>query len=513
MAIPITQPPQVTIQNTQTQVVTKPKITRTSIFYVNDIHSNLKNLERIKTASDQFDTFVPSEKTDKLKLAGGDIGVGRDANFNKIAVTFENSIKMMASAGGNHEFDLNKTDLVKALEKAKYKFMGINVEIPQDTELNKKLSQDITKSYIQEVNGEKYGIIGLMPFDFKNHLSDPDEYKDLNILPIEKTIPIIQKEIDNLKEKGVNKVIVLSHIGYSEDVQLAKSVEGIDVIIGGHTHDLITGIQEGKNLFYSKQTGAPTIITQAGKNGDYFGVLNLEFNENGVITQAQNNVTESDTFPKSAMMEYTVDKILGEPTVIGTIKSVPKHKHSLITENPTLNFLADAERSELGTDIVMLNSGNIRANMEEGKLTDRDLKIITPFDNKLWIVKMNEKELVDAVKVGAKSLTTVDHMPGLLQFSGIEYTISKSGEVKAMTFVDSKGKRTNIDVNNPNPFKTYTVTIDDYIGKGGNGYVKNKESEVLTKFNFDKNKLVIDYLKKLNAPVEISDEKRIKIVD
>lgn len=502
------QPPQAQIVQ-----VTTPKTTRTSIFYINDIHSNLQNLERLKSASDEFDTFTPAEKTDKLKFAAGDVGVGRDANFNKVGVFFENSTGIMASAGGNHEFDLNKKDLVEVLKDAKYKFMGINAEIPQDSEINKTLSKDIIKSYIQEQNGDKYGIIGLLPFDFKMHLSDPDEYRDLNILTIEKTIPIMQKEIDAMKKQGVNKIIVLSHVGYSEDVKLAKSLEGIDVILGGHTHDLIKGIENGKNLFYSKKTGEPTIITQAGKNGDYFGVLNLEFNEKGVITKAQNNVTETESFPKSPIMEYFIDKILGQPNVVGIIKSVPKHKHTLITENPTVNFLADTERSELGTDLVMINSANIRANMEEGKLTDRDLKIITPFDNKLWIVKMTEKELVDAVQTGGNSLATVDNMPGILQFSGLEYTLSKTGEVKAMTFVDNKGNKTKIDVNNPNPFKTYTVTVDDYIAKGGNGYLVNKENDVITKFNFDKNKLVADYLKKHPEPVVISQEKRITFLD
>ena len=56
----------------------------------------------------------------------------------------------------------------------------------------------------------------------------------------------MQKEIDSLKEKGVNKIIVLSHAGYNADVELAQSVEGIDVIIGGHTHNLIKGIKENK---------------------------------------------------------------------------------------------------------------------------------------------------------------------------------------------------------------------------------------------------------------------------
>lgn len=490
------------------------KTTKTSIFYVNDVHSNLKNIEKLKSASDEFDAFVPSENTDKLKFSAGDIGVGRDATFSKLGVAFQNLTGIMASAGGNHEFDLKKEELTEVLKDAKYKFLGMNVGIPQNTQANRDLRKQITNSYIQEQNGTKYGVIGLMPHNFAFHLSDPQEYSDFDIYSIERTIPALQKEIDKMKEQGVNKIIVLSHEGYTADVKLAQSVEGIDVVLGGHTHDLIKGLEEGKNLFYSKKTGEPTIITQAGKNGDYFGVLNLEFNENGVITKAQNNVSKTEAFPRNSIMKFFTDKILGKPEVVGTVKSSPKHVHTLTTENPGVNFLADIEKKELGVDIAMINAGNIRACLEEGPLTDRDLQIITPFDNKIWILKLSEKELVDALKVSGKSLTSVDNTPGILQFSGIKYSLSnKTGEVKEASIVDKDGKEIPIDVNNPNPFKTYRVAVDDFIAKGGNNYLSGNLDNVEKKYDFDKNKLIADYLKKNPAPIVISDEKRIKFVD
>lgn len=504
---------QASINLTKTAPPTAQKTTKTSIFYINDVHSNLTNMEKLKSASNEFDSFVSSEQTDKLKFASGDIGVGRDKTFSKVAVESQNLMGIMADAGGNHEFDLDKKDLTEILKDAKYKFLGLNVDFPQDNQTNKELRKDIIKSYVQEQNGEKYGVIGLLPFDFAFHLSDPDEYKDFDISSIEKTVPLMQKEIDEMKKQGINKIIVLSHAGYEADIELAKSIEGVDVILGGHTHNLIKGIEEGKNLFYSKKTGEPTIITQAGKNGDYFGVLNLEFDDKGVITKAQNNVNETGNFPRNLVMKYFIDKTLGKPDVVGTIKFAPKHVHTLITENPSANFLADAVRSELGTDLMLINAGNIRANLEEGPLTTRDLKIITPFDNKLWIIKLTEKELVDSLKAGAKSMTSVENVPGILQFSGLKYSISKSGEVKDATFIGKDGKEISIDVKNPNPFKTYRVAVDDFIAKGGNGYLSGNPDMIETKFDFDKNKLIASYVKKLNAPIEVNQEPRIKFVD
>lgn len=492
--------------------VTAPKTTRTSIFYINDAHSNLINLEKLKTASDTFDSFTPSEPTDKLKFSAGDIGVGRDSNFSRVGVAFQNAAGIMASAGGNHEFDLNKTDLIEVLKDAKYKFLGMNVDIPQDNKVNKELRKDIINSYVQEQNGEKYGVIGLMPFDFALHLSDPDEYRDFNVLSFEKTVPLLQKEIDEFKNKGINKIVLLSHVGLENDQKLAKAVDGLDVIIGGHDHSLIKDVKEGKNLFYSPKTGQPTVIVQAGKDGNYSGILNLEFNEKGVITKAQNNINDTADFSRNSIMKYLTNKILGTPKVLGKIASSPVHKHTLTSENPSADFVLDAERSELGVDMVLINSGNFRSSLEQGDLTDRDLKTLTPFDNKVWIVKLSEKEIVDALNVGAKSLIVEDHS-GLIQCSGLKYTVSKSGDVNTASFIDKDGKETQIDVKNPNPFKTYSVATDDYIAKGGNGYFPGQPLNVTTKFNFDKNKLVEDYMKKTKTPVVIKTDQRIQIVD
>lgn len=496
------------------KTATQPKTTKASIFYINDEHSQIPNMQKLKTASDEFDSFTPSDKTDKLKFSSGDFGLGTNTSLNKLAVAAQNSMGIMASAGGNHEFDMNEKDLVNVLKDKKYKLMGLNVDVPTEKPLDKELNTDITKSYIQEQNGTKYGVIGLLPFDFVSHVTEPEHYKQLNITPIDKTIPKIQQEIDNMKKQGVNKIIILSHAGYDSDVKIAKNVEGIDVILGGHTHNLIKGIQEGKNLFYSPKTGDPTIITQAGKDGKYFGVLNLEFNDEGVITQAQNNVNETENYTKSPILKYLTNKILGPAETIGKINSAPKApKNPLIEENANLNFIGDAINAELGTDIALMNSANIRGNIDTGTVTTRDVEGLIPFKDKMCIIKLNEKELVDAIKVGAKSLNNESGQPGILQFSGVKYTITKSGEVKSVSVVDKNGKETQIDVKNPNPFKTYRVGMDDFLARGGNKYIPRKWENAEAKFDYDKDKLTIDYIKKMNKPIDIKTEGRVKIVD
>lgn len=495
-----------------TSVSQTPQTTKTSIFYVNDVHGQALNLERLKNASTEFDNTTGVG--DKLKLSAGDFCLGMGIPLNKLAIFAQNALGIAATAGGNHEFDMDKKDLVNVLKNSNYKILGLNVVIPEDTAENKTIHDKVTKSYIQEQNGTKYGVIGLFPYDFAFHVTKPEEYSDFKILSMEETIPLVQKEIDNLKDQGVNKIILLSHTGYVEDVKMAKSVEGIDVILGGHSHDLIKGIEEGKNLFYSTKTGNPTIITQAGKDGRYFGVLNLEFNDDGVITKAQNNVSRTDNYPRNAVMEYFANKFLGEPVVVGKIASVPKYSFSLLNENPNADFVTDAIRDSLNVDIGLINPANLRASFEKGDLTDRYLSNLTPFKNDMCIFDVTEKELVDAIKIGGKSMNEPDGVPGLIQLSGVKYVVTKTGEVKSVTFVDKNGEEREIDINNPNPFKTYSVGADFYVAKGGNGYMTtNKWDVAKEKFNFDKDKLVIDYIKKLNTPVDIKTDGRIQIVD
>lgn len=97
--------------------------------------------------------------------------------------------------------------------------------------------------------------------------------------------------------------------------------------------------------------------------------------------------------------------------------------------------------------------------------------------------------------------------------SGLEYTMSRQGEVLNATFIDKEGNKHPIDVNNPDKNKIYTVATDDFFASGGDKLIPNKINEVDEKFDFDKDKLTCQYIKKQGKPVHIEDDGRIKIVD
>lgn len=500
-----------------------PKLTHTSWFYVNDVHGKMTNMERIYNMTKEFDA-TPAAKiapafwnkntgdVSKFKVASGDIILGANYIHNQVANKFLDWSGFIASALGNHELDVVEPgNLAKLLSDSKYKMLAANVDIKEGSPLVGK----IQKSMVVEKDGEKYGLIGIAPEDMLERVKMNNTLKDFSVKNDDETIKIVQDEVNKLQAQGINKIIVLSHEGTKKDQRLAQETSGIDLIFGAHTHDLIEGLQEGVNLFTSK-SGEPVIITQAGKDGENVGILNVDFDENGVVKKAQNNVIKTKNYNRPLFVKDSVEDIIGKPEIIGKVKAaVAPPEQRLIENNPHGNLIADAMRNELGTDIAILNAGNIRGNFSEGTVDSRLISDITPFEDKMWIIGLSEKQIVDAINVGLKSLTKSSNKPGILLVSGLKYKANKQGELLDLEFIDKNNQVHKIDVKNPDPNKKYTVAADDFFATGGDGYLESNKNPdfVLQKFDMDKNKLACDYIKKMDQPMEIKDDHRIEIME
>lgn len=500
-----------------------PKLTHTSWFYVNDVHGKMTNMERIYNMTKEFDA-TPAAKiapafwnkntgdVSKFKVASGDIILGANYIHNQVANKFLDWSGFIASALGNHELDVVEPgNLAKLLSVSKYKMLAANVDIKEGSPLVGK----IQKSMVVERDGEKYGLIGIAPEDMLERVKMNNTLKDFSVKNDDETIKIVQDEVNKLQAQGINKIIVLSHEGTKKDQRLAQETSGIDLIFGAHTHDLIEGLQEGVNLFTSK-SGEPVILTQAGKDGENVGILNVDFDENGVVKKAQNNVIKTKNYNRPLFVKDSVEDIIGKPEIIGKVKAaVAPPEQRLIENNPHGNLIADAMRNELGTDIAILNAGNIRGNFSEGTVDSRLISDITPFEDKMWIIGLSEKQIVDAINVGLKSLTKSSNKPGILLVSGLKYKANKQGELLDLEFIDKNNQVHKIDVKNPDPNKKYTVAADDFFATGGDGYLESNKNPdfVLQKFDMDKNKLACDYIKKMDQPMEIKDDHRIEIME
>ena len=290
--------------------------------------------------------------------------------------------------------------------------------------------------------------------------------------------------------------------------------EGIDIILGGHSHDMVKDIKDGENLLKSK-SGEPVVITQAGKDGENVGVLNVEWTEDGVLTKIQNNLINTRKFNRTLPSRTAVEEVIGKPEILGTVKYAdPEPENRLVANNPHGNLIADAMRHELGTEIAILNAGNIRGHFDVGTVDSRLINDITPFEDKMIVGSLSEKDIVDAIKVGAKSLVAHNSKPGILLIAGMNYTMNDKGELLSLNYIDRNGVEHPIDVKNPDPNRKFTCAMDDFFAMGGDNYLPSNENPdfIIKKYNVDKNKLACDYIKKMDKPLEIRDDKRVKVV-
>lgn len=480
---------------------------KTSIFYINDYHGKSINMERTMSASNTFDFLNKDKKdTDVLKLSSGDIMVGEDVAINRAAIMFQNFIGITASAAGNHEHDLQNNQ-EKVLPYIKFNMLSNNVKVnPRNP-----WSGILKSSVIKEVNGHKYGIIGSTPVDLFTRTKCGSLHQDFDVDNAEQTVKDIQFEIDKLKAQGVNKIILLSHLGNTFEKIIATQTSGLDVILGGHSHNLIKSVKEGENLFYNKD-GEPVIITQAGKDGKNFGILNLEFDKNGIIKKAQNNIGFSKDFHRNMPLEYIFNKLFKNNKIYGEIKSAPPEiENPLTSPNPHAYFITDCMRKDLDCDIALIQAGNMRGYFEKGEVDDRILNDILPFKNELYKISYSEKDIVDAIKFACENAYQ-SHF-GMFYASGLKYSINDKGQLLSMTFIDKNGKQTQIDINNPRQDKFYTTVINDYCAQGNDKFkMLDKPQQIIEKTGIDSAICVANVLKKMSEPAQITDDGRIKVI-
>ena len=485
-----------------------------TIGYINDVHGQYLKLAKIGDALRDCD----------IRFSGGDNMLGDDRNesVNRCVLKYMDGEDFEASALGNHDVDATEAKFKEITKDLKMKYLAANFN--QDSkskdEANLKdrqayIHDKLVDSYVAEYKGLKYGVVGVAPVDIKTRLTHTDVYEDFKIDNLEDTIKVIQQQVDELRKQGIKHIFLLSHAGYFKDQEIAKETSGIDVIIGGHSHNYVNGIKSGENLFYSKDK-EPVLITNAEKDGNYYGKLNLEFNKDGVLTGAANNLYETSKRHKNLIYKKIFNDIMGNPEVVGEIRSaLPCPKNRLIEENPHAHFVADAMRNELDVDISILNAANIRNTFDPGKIDTADTKSISPFENGMVITTISEKDLVDGIKIGAKSVLDKTGKPGLVYASGITYSVSKStGDLLNMKYTAKDGTVREIDVNNPDPNKIYRVSGDDYVLSGRDGFEPfNQIDHAEQKFNFDKDKLIADYIKHQQKPIDIDAVGRINIID
>lgn len=495
----------------------KPQLTRNSklsIFYVNDMHGNVDNMAGMIAASDRFDKEHSDNKTDTIKLSAGDNFSGGDDKRNKLIINLLSRMGINASAVGNHEFDASISSFYKYLNPDT-KFLAANA----NTSNNPEFYKNVQKSTIIEENGTKYGIIGLLPFDLaKTTGNNEQKLEGIRPFNLEQSAELVNEEVKMLQKQGIDRIILVSHIGNDKDKEIAPKLHGVDIIVGGHSHTEVKGIKNGENL-YNNADNDPILIVQTGENAKNVGILNVEFDEKGVAKLAENNLVKVSQ-EKSPVLDYLKDTMMGKSPKIATLEyadPLPNNRRKIPCAWTSL--MCDAMAQESGADIAIINASNARKVPKKGTITERDITESTPLKNTLIVKQITEKELVQAIKDSIKeTYSNETGEPGILHTSGVGYVADTKGNLREMFYLDKQGNKTPIDINNPSD-KTLRACYDSFL-VGGTEYPilapsAQAHPEIEQSFDFDKDKFMMDYLKKRpdRENLIIKDDGRIQIFD
>ncbi len=392
---------------------------------------------RIGTIIDQ----IKASESNVLLLHAGDIFIG-DFMFNKFVgvadLTLMKILGFDAMTLGNHEFDLSPLALINTLSEAgfplqEFHILSANLDFsaPGADALEPFANAYTTRTF----GSTKVGIFGLT-IEETNILSLPPP------VVVDNAVTKAVEMVTTLKLDGCQVIILLSHLGLIYDMDLADAVPGIDIIVGGHSHDLTPVPIEVQNVL----SGEKTYIVQAGAHGAHVGKLTFEWSETAGI-----NVIDFELIPVNetvvpdpiigALIQQFVDSIntdirygdVYEAVVAEVAIDLDNESGAGFEKDTQLgNLVTDAYRAATNTDIALTANGFVVQKIWQGHITPAEIfrviplgyDLVTGLGFKLVTFDIAGLELLKGLEF---SLYNIDkEYSFLLQVSGMTYTYDSS---------------------------------------------------------------------------------------
>lgn len=411
-------------------------------------------------------------------------------------VEFLNDMKIDAMTVGNHEFDDGEGPLAAFLDKAQFPVVTANLVVDDQS----KLGNRIKKSIILDIGGQKIGIVGAVTTETPE-LASPGPH-----VKITDDAAAISAEVDALKSQGVNKIIALTHVGYPRDVEKIAKIAGVSVVVGGHSHTLLSNTDPKAAGPYPTMVDNPAgykvPVVQAASYGKYLGDLVVTFDDNGAVKDAKGNpiLLDSSIKPDPAIaarvqeMAKPIEEL--RKKVIGNSQGPIEGAREVcrVQECSMGNLVADAilDRTKAqGISIAIQNGGGLRASIAAGDVSMGDVLTVLPFQNTVATFQLTGAEVKAALENG---LSQIDEGAGRFpQVAGLKYSFDKSKP--AGSRLVSVDVQEGTEFKPIDPEKTYGVVSNNYMRAGGDGYtVFAKDGKNAYDFGPNLESVVADYL-------------------
>ncbi len=524
------------------------------ILHINDHHSHLDE-DGTTLMLDGMDTDVVyggfprvvskfnelSQSSDSvLKLHAGDAITGTlfyTLFKGEADAAMMNQVCFDAFALGNHEFDDGDAGLVDFLTDLDNGICDTDVlaanVVPElgVSPLALNSATDFIQPYsIEQVNGEQVGVIGIDIANKTKNSSNPDETTEFL-----DEVETAQQYIDELEAMGVDKIVLLTHYQYANDVAMAQALNGVDVIVGGDSHTLLGEGFEALGL--ASQGPYPTQLTNADGNlvcvvqawqySYVVGELDVMFDADGHVSSCagtphlllgdefarddeagESVMVEGDALASlQAVIDATPELSIVQPdevtiatlqgyadqaaelsaAVIGTVaedlclERIPGQGRSSlcdVTETQSMgsdiaNLVALAFKTQSNTsDLAIQNAGGVRIDIPAGPISIGDAYTLLPFSNTLLEIDMTGAEVVSTLEDALDYALDQDGSTGAYPYaSGLRWNIDATQAKGARFSMVEVKLKGETEWSAIQPDAVYKVVTNDFIGGGQDGYV------------------------------------------
>lgn len=439
---------------------------------------------------DQAVRAIRQDSPDALLLDAGDIFQGTlfwTLHKERMHMALMDKMGYQAIIPGNHEFDDGWATWLRLIEGLKTPVLAANVVFdprPDSPALDK-----IKPYIVLERQGRKIGIVGLVTEDVPT-TSTPGPGVEFSSAQA-----TLEKAVAELTAQDVHIIIAVTHLGLEVDRQLVRAVDGVDIVVGAHSHSLLSNYNKKAEAPYPvvEQTpdGTTALVVTASTACIYLGHLDVGFDSEGVVREWRGRPILLDQAtleslhapePNAELVQLIEDFAVPVKemmqTTIGTVNAVDKE--GLPLEEPNVmecrrvecmtgNIVADALRTVPFSEaqIAIINGGALRTSLPGGAITPGNVLGTLPFQNTPVITDMPGEILWQALEHGVFKYGEGEG--GFLQVSGLRYAfnpaLAPGSRVTRAEFQAPSGQWLPVDKQS-----TYRVVTVDFIANGGDGF-------------------------------------------
>jgi len=383
-------------------------------------------------------------------------------------VALMNAIDLDIAVAGNHEYDYGPEIAALRFAESEFPWLGANV-LAKTGKGKGQPAGGLIATHIITSGGIKVGFFGLV---VRKTSTSSSPGPDIEFAPI---IETAKKAVAQLKEDGADIIVALTHLDYQTDRKLARGVQEIDMILGGHDHLPITFLEEG------------VLILKSGHDAHYLGVVNLEIEKTQVDGKTHLRILPSWQYIATAGVKpdpAIAKMVAGYDTLISPEMKAPLGRtltaldaREAVVRRQESNFgdlAADAMREGVKAEITLTNGGGIRNDRlipAGSTLNGVDIHSAFPFGSKVVLVEISGADLRAALENGVARYPKSSG--GFPQISGFSFTFDPKKPVgKKVISVKVGGEPLDES-------RTYRLATNSYLLKGGNGYTSLAKGKII----------------------------------